>query len=197
MRLTGSRAGRLALASVLATILAIGAFALTGATDEETMTPGDAAQMRKLVNEYWAAIHHVWPESHRGGNQKKLPDALKSSMRAKRWEATAKLTTGRLARWEEDFDPGGFLEEVRSTGTVATGDGHELLSMTEPVLVSEGLAQADVVIRGWSEQYVVDSEGKPVGDPYRTENVSTYRYTFQRVDGAWRIALQDLVSNPL
>jgi hypothetical protein len=198
MKLTRRWAGRLALALVLAALLSFGAFVLIGASaEEETLTPGDAVQMRQLVNKYWAAVQHSWPESLQKSKQKKLPDAMKAAMKAERRAVAAKVTTGRLAKWEDDFEPGGFLEEMRASGTVVTGNGYEVLSMTEPVLVSEDLAQADVVIRDWSEQYEEDSQTNPLGDPYRTENVSTYSYTFQKIDGSWRIAIQDLLSNSL
>lgn len=187
------------VAAVLALVaVAAGLVILLGGVDEErAVTAEDAAMMRRSVEQYWAAKQHVWPEELRGTSRMRLPQDVKERLRATRRDVAVRLTTDRLAEWERSFDPGGFLEEMRASGTVITDSGFELVSMSEPVLVAEGTAQAEAVVRSWSEQYEADATGKPRAKPYRTENEVTYRYTFKDVGGTWRIAVEDLISNPL
>lgn len=181
-----------------AVVLVAAVTVLLGASGEDsTLAPRDSDAMRKNVDKYWSAIQHSWPAEYRSNNQKKLPQTLKDSMRAARKATSEEIVTGDLAVWEENFDPAGFLEEMRASGTVVTGTGYEIRSMSEPVLVSRDVAQADFTVVTWSEQYEVDSQGTVVGEPYRTENESIYRYTFERFGGKWRISVQDLISNPL
>ncbi len=198
MNLRRWRIGRLVVAASLPALVAVGIFAMLGTSSEEnTISAKDSAQMSRIVDRHWASVQHVWPEEYRGNGAKKLPDVVKAEMKAARKSVADEVTTGKLAEWESIFDPGGFLEEVRASGTFVTDSGYEVLSTTEPVPVAVGVAQADVVVRLWSVQYDVDSAGDATADPYRVENENTYRYTFEKIDGKWRISVQDLISNPL
>lgn len=182
-----------ALAAITAGLVAL----LGGVQEERTLTPKDATEMRGAVEQYWAAKQHVWPMELRGTARARLPEDVKERMRAERRAVADRITTDRLAAWERSFDPGGFLEEQRASGSVITGSGFEIVSVSEPVLVAADTAQVDVVVRSWSEEYEPDASGKPRGKPHRAENVVTYRYTFKDVSGTWRIAIEDLMSNPL
>lgn len=183
---------------VFALVGVVAALGVMGASGEDkTLTSADARQLMQKVDRYWAAKQCSWPKEYRKSNRMMLPASLKSSIRAERSAIADELTTGRLKRWEDGFDAAGFLEELRQSGTVATASGYEILGMSEPVLVSANVAQAEVTVRSWSDQYEVDSEGNALGASYRTQNEPVYRYTFEKVGGVWKIASQDLLSNPL
>lgn len=186
------------VALLLAVVVVAALSAAIGATGTEaTITAQDEKQMRDYVDAYWMAMQHSWPVELRNRDQKTLSSGAKAEMRRARRDTAERVTTGRLAAWEEQFDPGGFLEEMRESGTIVTATGYEILEMSEPTLSGESEAQAVVKIRTWSEQYEVDGKGAVSGSPYRTTNDNTYRYTFEKVDGRWRLSVQDLLSSPL
>lgn len=179
-------------------LIALAAFGLWGATSEEdTVTPKDVAQMKQYLNEYWKAKQVTWPEQYRGGNQKRLPAEMKESIASASRDVMARVTTGRLGAWEKEFDRGGFLEEMRASGSVVTESNYKILRMDEPVLVSQDTAVVEVSVLSWSKQFEVDEEGAPKGEPYKATDELIYEYTFERIEGIWRISSQRLLNNPV
>lgn len=188
----------LAAAIAVVSLIAVTAVALLGATPEDqTVGPRDTAQMRRYISEFWAARQVTWPEEYRGNNQKKLPDGMKKSLLESCTPVIDKVTTGRIHDYWKSFDPGGFIEELRASGSVVTDSGFEIVSMGEPTLTADDTAEVLTTVRSWSEQYEVDDGGKAKGKPYKTVNDLEYRYVFERVGGVWQLSSGQLLNNPV
>ncbi|TLM98806.1 MAG: hypothetical protein FDZ75_01510 [Actinobacteria bacterium] len=178
------------------TALAIGGFVLAGAAKQETtITAADTAAMRALVDEYWSAKEYIWPAESRG--KSKLTAEERDRLRLAHKTAVDKIAGGNIKEWEDGFDPAGFLEEQRASGTVATAVGHRIVATADPELVDEGLAKMKVTMWVWSEQYDCDAAGEPTGASYKTDNTTEYEYTYERTGNGWRVTNEDVLTSPL
>ncbi len=186
--------GWIAAGALVVALVAAGAVSLGASGEDEALTPADTEAMRSVVDRYWAAKQAAWPEAEQG--KAKLTDESRERLREAR-KSILELTAGNVKEWEEDFDPAGFLEESRATGVVTLESGYRILKFGEPELISKNTCQLDVTVWSWGKEAIVGDDGTVSDDVSKADSTVVYRYTFERIGDQWKLANEDLRTNPL
>ncbi len=190
-------AGLVLAGAALGASLATAIVLISGASSQEQVRAQaqDVAAIQKTIDRYLGAKKLAWPVSMR--KDKLLPSDVKAAMKTGRQAVTLDITDGSLLQWERTVDPGGTLEELRSTGTVTLASGYRILGFGETMIQRDGSAHLVVKIWSWGEYAEWDEASGQIGAPYKVDGTSLRSYTLRPRDGRWRIAEEAILTDPM